>query len=424
MNTFASPITRVGGGHGIAVVTLLLSIAVTNATGQTTSPSPGEAPSDTTRAALLAAERDAQAAAPVAASRSRLERALSWYDDQQVIARLFGGWQGVQVVGAGFPAGAGTGAGVTAGRTLANGLWLEVTAAGTTNGYVRADAAIGARQLGGSAVDVGLRVRAFDHPQEDFFGLGIDSRESDRTSYRLTGVESLAVATWRPAPTVRLDASIGVISPRAGRGTDPGLPTLATVFPADTVPGYAAGDDFLRTDVGFSVDRRDSPTHPHDGGRYAARLSDYRDLDATGFRRVELDAQQYVPLPNRYRLLALHGRAVFTDADAGVDVPFYLQPSIGGASLLRGFREFRFQDRQAVTMTAEYRWEAWWALDGALFVDAGTVAPRVDQLRVRDVQVSYGVGLRLHANARFLARLDLAFSREGFIPLLRFDHVF
>jgi len=38
--------------------------------------------------------------------------------------------------------------------------------------------------------------------------------------------------------------------------------------------------------------------------------------------------------------------------------------------------------------------------------------------------VSYGVGFRVHSNDAFVARLDLAVSREGFIPLLRFEHVF
>ena len=45
-------------------------------------------------------------------------------------------------------------------------------------------------------------------------------------------------------------------------------------------------------------------------------------------------------------------------------------------------------------------------------------------LNLRDLDASYGVGLRLHSNSAFVARLDLAFSREGFIPLLRFEHVF
>jgi len=75
-------------------------------------------------------------------------------------------------------------------------------------------------------------------------------------------------------------------------------------------------------------------------------------------------------------------------------------------------------------MSAEYRWEASWMLDAAVFVDAGKVAARRSDLNLRDLDASYGVGLRVHSNSAFVARLDLAFSREGFIPLLRFEHVF
>jgi outer membrane protein assembly factor BamA len=156
------------------------------------------------------------------------------------------------------------------------------------------------------------------------------------------------------------------------------------------------------------------------------RYSNYedRDLDQLGFRQIQIDLQQYVPLPNRYRTLALRAEAVLTDAHAGQDVPFFYQPTLGGAQTLRGFREFRFRDRNSLLMTAEYRWEAAWLLDAALFVDAGKVAAERRGLTLRDLDVSYGLGFRLHTNSAFVARLDLAFSREGFIPLLRFEHVF
>jgi len=52
-----------------------------------------------------------------------------------------------------------------------------------------------------------------------------------------------------------------------------------------------------------------------------------------------------------------------------------------------------------------------------------TPARRQD-FRLNDFDVSYGVGFRIHSNSAFVARLDLAFSREGFIPLLRFEHAF
>ena len=156
------------------------------------------------------------------------------------------------------------------------------------------------------------------------------------------------------------------------------------------------------------------------------QFSNYRDqdLDAFDFAQVSIDLQQYVPIPDRYRTIALHATAVFTDPRKGQEIPFYFQPTLGGAQALRGFREFRFRDRNSLLMTAEYRWEAWWALDGALFVDAGQVVAERRDFKLRDLDVSYGVGFRVHSNSAFVARLDLAFSREGFLPLLRFEHAF
>ena len=49
---------------------------------------------------------------------------------------------------------------------------------------------------------------------------------------------------------------------------------------------------------------------------------------------------------------------------------------------------------------------------------------RAGACRLRDMEVGYGVGFRFHSNRAFVGRLDLAFSREGFVPLLRFEHVF
>ncbi len=74
--------------------------------------------------------------------------------------------------------------------------------------------------------------------------------------------------------------------------------------------------------------------------------------------------------------------------------------------------------------TAEYRWEAWWAIDMALFVEAGKVASRRADIDFSDWELGYGLGFRLHDSKAFTLRLDLAFSREGFIPLIRAEHVF
>lgn len=377
-----------------------------------------------TREAWLAAARDARAETSTPPSRTTVERGLMWYEGQQLLPWLSGAWHGVGLAGGHFPAGAGTALGVGVATDLAPRLGVDASVARSTRGYARADASIARRDLGGRPVDVTLHVAAADHPQQDFFGVGIDSRESDRSSYRLRSVEGGGSVAWRPRQNLRLEAGYTYLSPRVSGGTDTRMPSIDVTFAPATLPGYLVRTDYLRADLGVVLDRRDQPTHPHQGGRYSARFADYRATDGGGFLRGEVDLQQYVPLPNRYRTLAIRAGAVLTDGRAGGDVPVYFLPTLGGASTLRGFREFRFQDQQAVLMTAEYRWEAWWALNGAFFVDAGTVASRTSQLRLRDVEVSYGVGLRLYSKRAFVARLDLAFSREGFIPLMRFDHVF
>jgi len=75
-------------------------------------------------------------------------------------------------------------------------------------------------------------------------------------------------------------------------------------------------------------------------------------------------------------------------------------------------------------MSAEYQWEAWWALDAAVFVDAGQVMNRLRDLEIGSFETTYGIGFRLHSNDAFLARLDLAYGREGFMPYLGFKYGF
>ena len=218
-----------------------------------------------------------------------------------------------------------------------------------------------------------------------------------------------------------------ISGPRIGRGTDSLFPSTDDLFTTAAAPGPWNGDRFSEGPIcPPSSTGATTPAHPHAGGRYAVAVTNFddRDLGRYDFYRVDVNLQHYVPLPDRYRLVALRAHGVFTNADGDSAVPFYLQPTLGGASDLRGFRESRFRDQNSVLLGAEYRWEAWWALDAALFVDAGMVAPSHRSLSFREMEVGYGIGFRFHSNRAFVARLDLAFSREGFIPLLRFEHAF
>jgi hypothetical protein len=393
--------------------------------------------SEASRAALLAAERDKKATEIVPPQRGRIERALYGYDNGAGTPFVFQPWHGFQMAGGSFPAGAGTTFGVAFTHDLgsappaadpnrANRMEIQTVAAYSTRGYSRGSAGLNIYRLGGRALDVRTRVQHYEFPQEDFFGIGQDSLESNRTTYLLRSSEASADVQWKPGNLFEIGGGFAYLTPQIGTGTDSRYPTTDQIFNPATLPGYEQQPDFMRSDASIALDWRDNPLHPHAGGRYGVQVSDYRDqdYDSYNFRRVAIDLQQYVPIPDRYRTIALHAAAVLTDPRAGQEVPFYVQPTLGGGQALRGFREFRFQDANSLLVSAEYRWEAWWALDGALFVDAGKVAADRHDLNFRDLDVSYGVGFRFHSNSAFIARLDLAFSREGFIPLLRFEHAF
>jgi hypothetical protein len=386
------------------------------------------------RAGLLDQAREALAGESAPPGRSLIERGLYWYDNQYVLAKLFGGWKGVHLGGGGFPAGAGLKFGVGYDKSLTpadadprSPNRVAVTAGGaySTRGYTRLSAGLNARNLFGAPIDASVRSQYYEFPQEDFFGLGRDSQESDRTNYLLDAIDTGARVDWR-AFGFDLGGGASYFSPRIGRGTDTRYASVEERFSPATTPGLGTQTDFVKVEASAGFDWRDNPSHPRSGGQYAVAVAQYddRDLGRFDFHRVDVRLQQYVPLPTRYRLFALRAEGVFTDADSGQSVPFYLQPTLGGANDLRGYREFRFRDENSLLLGAEYRWEAWWALDGALFVDAGTVAPSRQALSVGDMDVTYGVGFRFHSNRAIVGRLDLAFSREGFIPLLRFEHVF
>ena len=250
--------------------------------------------------------------------RSAIERGLSWYDNQYLFAKLFGGWKGIHLAGGDFPAGAGLKFGIGYDKALTsadpdpllpNRVDLTARGAYSTRGYARLSAGVNARNLGGSRVDVGVSGQYYEFPQEDFFGLGMDSLESNRTNYLLDAIESGVAVRWKPS-RLEFGGGVAYFSPRLGRGTDSRFPSTDDLFTAAAAPGLGTETDYLKGGLSAAFDWRDNPAHPHAGGRYAVAVTNFddRDLGRYDFYRVDVNLQQYVPLPDRYRLVALRAR--------------------------------------------------------------------------------------------------------------------
>jgi hemolysin activation/secretion protein len=114
------------------------------------------------------------------------------------------------------------------------------------------------------------------------------------------------------------------------------------------------------------------------------------------------------------RVLAFRGWLATTDVNSGEQIPFYLMPSLGGNTTLRGFRALRFRGPNAMLLQAEYRFEIWAGLDAALFYDTGKVTDRRADLNFKSLEHDYGIGFRFNTDQGVILRIDAAFgSSDG-----------
>ncbi|MFN7937590.1 MAG: BamA/TamA family outer membrane protein [Bryobacteraceae bacterium] len=259
-----------------------------------------------------------------------------------------------------------------------------------------------------------------------YYGPGPDSLKINRSNYRLEDTSFDAIATVRASKMIWLGASLGKFYANPGPGNDARYISSEKKFTPLQAPGIDSATDYIRPSVFAQFDYRNDPFGPKSGGNYVMQYSwnDDRKLDQYNFRRLDIDLQQYIPFFNRTRIIALRAKTILTDTDNNERIPFYLKPMLGGSDDLRGFRPFRFSDRNMVVYNAEYRFEVFAGLDGAVFADAGKVMPRRGQLNFRDLEASVGFGLRFNVkNATFL-RIDTGFSHEGFQVWFKFNDVF
>lgn len=269
-----------------------------------------------------------------------------------------------------------------------------------------------------------LRYRYF--PREDFYGLGRESREEDRTDFLLEDGTYDVVAGHQFNRWMGAALRFGYVQLNTNPGGDDRFPDTQTRFDKDSAPGLKRQPDFLHLDSAIYFDYRDTPGNPHKGGVVGLSFSRFDDRGGQEFEfnRFSLDARHYFPLGSRQRILALRFLASLDDADEGSRVPFYLQNTLGGNETLRGFREFRFRDSNQLYFSAEYRWEAAAAVEFVVFYDAGKVFPESEDFDFEHLEKSIGAGIRFKASRRVILRVDVGRSDEGTRIQFRFGPSF
>ena len=123
---------------------------------------------------------------------------------------------------------------------------------------------------------------------------------------------------------------------------------------------------------------------------------------------------QHIPILRESWVISLRGLAQTTWRKGDQQVPFFMLPSLGGGSNLRGFSSWRFRDRNSVLLQAEWRIMVNRFFDTAVFYDAGQVARAQSGSRSSiGLKTDYGFGVRFHTPFATVLRIDVARSREG-----------
>jgi hypothetical protein len=356
------------------------------------------------------------------------ETKTSRFSPRALLDTITGGMPGLGVKVGGLVTGSGFALGPEYYRPdLANGnVVFRAFAVGSVRGYSRLFTSLEFPRIRSNRFSASVEADRVDAPRMRYFGPGTGSRVGDISTYRLERTSFDMRAGWRPMRLPRLIIGLtgGFLLNNTGPGTETALQQAAEAFP--DVPGMQQQTDFLRGGPFIELDLRDNAGDPHQGTHAFAQFRYFQDrgVEAFAFRRFEGSAEQYIPFFNRKRVIALRAATELSFTNRGQQIPFYMQPTLGGSDDLRGFERFRYYGNHSFLTTVEYRWEVFPALDMAVFADAGQVFDKLDDFGLGRASASGGLGFRVKNQGRVVFRFDTALSREGFQVWLKFRNVF
>jgi hypothetical protein len=291
---------------------------------------------------------------------------------------------------------------------------LDVRGSITFTGYKRIEAEFIAPRMFNRRGHLSVLGGWREATQVGFYGLGTDTSVDDRTNYLFRqpyGSALLTVFPTRRMLMLRGGAELSRWTQLPGEGSDPSVETRYT--PA-TLPGLGAKVTYLHTQGTVGLDWRTSPGYTRRGGFLGATLHDYHDPDeAFGFRMMEYEAIEHIPILREAWVLAFRGRVQTAFEKDGQQTPFFMLPSVGSGSTLRGYSSWRFRDENSLLVQAEWRIMVNRYFETAFFYDAGKVAARPEDLDFKGLKSDFGFGVRFHGPFSTPLRVELAKSPEG-----------
>jgi len=236
-----------------------------------------------------------------------------------------------------------------------------------------------------------------DMQRLDFFGLGPESREQDRAVFHYReGVVGGDIA--QPiTPWLDIGGAVEGIWPNIVTITNPTVTSVERKFTEVTAPGLNEQPPFLHLTAFARLNSRGQPEQRR--LEYLFLYHAYQDLDdhLYSFRRFNADLRHKFPLGDNNEI-RIRGRFSLSETREGQRVPFYLMETLGGSNIrgddtLRGFRDYRFRDRDYLLVQTEYLRRLYGPIDLILFYDFGKVASSISRFDEGRMRHTYGAGI-------------------------------
>jgi hypothetical protein len=291
---------------------------------------------------------------------------------------------------------------------------IDVRGSYTALGYKRVEAEFNAPRLFHRRGDLTVLGGWREATQARFYGIGMETSKDDRTSYDFRQpYGSASLTLW---PTRRLwmlngGAELSQWSQRPGEGD---FPSVDVVYTPEELPGVGITTTYLHSQGTIGFDWRPAQGYARRGGFYGVTLHDYADSDEKfGFRQLDYEVIQHFPILREAWVISLRGLAQTTFTKSDQQIPFFMLPSIGSGSTLRGFTSQRFRDQNSLLLQAEWRIMVNRFLDTAVFYDAGKVTARRSDLNLEGLKSDVGFGARFHGPFATPLRIEVAHGNEG-----------
>jgi hypothetical protein len=302
----------------------------------------------------------------------------------------------------------------------------SVEARGSVNGFWEAGGTLdllgSGKRLDNRHIDVFLSAIHRDLPQIYYYGLGNSSELSNQSLFGLTGT-TLSASGLFPLPKgFQILAGIEGLwaSPHGYYGST--TPSIGQIFNSTNTPALNTSTAFFVYGAGINW------RHPIDPclqcwyrTDFTADFRDY--VEGSGapysFMRFDVTWVQAFNLfprgPVDLGIFSVTGRLVESFTANGNQVPFYLQPTLGGTDInnldvLRSYRDYRFRAPNALAFQAEYTHRIVDPLGALFFYDVGKVALTGSDLDMNHMKHSFGLGFTLSAGNSVFFKLYYAWG--------------